>query len=92
MSVLRLYPIIYDSNIGVNLRSNTKLGISTLCGARVVTLYNWTLIAKSYVTMLVIKNGHQKDTCRNEIGLYVQNVDTILGWIVTTFGRVLEIV
>lgn len=27
----------------------------------------------------VFKNGHQKDTCYNEIGLCAKNIDTVLG-------------
>ena len=37
---------------------------------------------------LVVKNdGHQKDTCYNEIGLCAQNKDTILGIVVNIIKR-----
>ena len=31
---------------------------------------------------LVVKNGHPKDMCHNEIRLCAQNIDTILGSVV----------
>jgi hypothetical protein len=36
----------------------------------------------------VVKNGHKKDTCFDEVGLCAQNIDTILDSIVNTIGRV----
>ena len=35
---------------------------------------------------LVVKNGHQKDTCYKEIGLCAQNKDTVLGSVVNRIG------
>ena len=35
---------------------------------------------------LVLKNGHEKDTCCDEIGFCAQNIDTILRSVVYTFG------
>ena len=35
---------------------------------------------------LVLKNGHEKDTCCDENGLCAQNIDTILRSILNTFG------
>ena len=42
-----------------------------------VTLFHQTPIFEWYGTWLVVKNRHQNDTCYNEIGLCVQNVDII---------------
>ena len=39
------------------------------------------------IARLVVKNGHQKDTCYIAIGLRAQNVDTILSSIINTIGR-----
>ena len=36
---------------------------------------------------LVVKNGHQKDSCHYESGLCAQSIDTILGSIVNTIGK-----
>jgi hypothetical protein len=35
----------------------------------------------------MVKNGHQIDMCCHEIGLYAQNIDSILGSIMNTIGR-----
>lgn len=37
---------------------------------------------------IVVKNGHYKDTFYKEIGLYSENIDTILGLIINTIERV----
>ena len=37
---------------------------------------------------LVVKNGHQKDMCYNEIGLCAQNKDSVLGSLINRSGRV----
>ena len=36
---------------------------------------------------LVVKNGHQKETCYNELELCAQNKDNVLGSVVNTIGR-----
>ena len=36
------------------------------------------LILSWYMARLVVINGHSKDRCYNEIGLYAQNIDTNL--------------
>jgi hypothetical protein len=36
---------------------------------------------------LVVKNGHQKGMCYNEIGLCAQNLDAILGSIFNTIWK-----
>ena len=43
---------------------------------------------ESYMARLVVKNGRQKDTFYYDIGLYGQNVSTILGSILNTTGWV----
>ena len=35
----------------------------------------------------VVKNGHLKDMCHNDIGLRDQNTWTILGLVASTIGR-----
>ena len=40
----------------------------------------------------VVKNGHLKDVCCHEIGLYAQNIDTILDSIMNTIGRAYVII
>ena len=35
----------------------------------------------------VVKNGHKKDTCYDEIGLYAQYINTIVKLIVNKIGR-----
>lgn len=39
------------------------------------------------IAFLVVKNGHQKDTCYIAIGLCAENVDTILSSITNKIGR-----
>ena len=39
------------------------------------------------VTRHVLKNGHQKDTCYDEIGLCSQNVDIVLDLIVKFYPK-----
>lgn len=47
-----------------------------------VTLLDWTLILfEWYMTTLVVKNGHPKDTCYCEIGLYVPNIVIVLDYV-----------
>ena len=41
---------------------------------------------------VVVKNGHQKDMCYNEIGLCAQNKDIILGFVANTSGRVAYVI
>ena len=38
----------------------------------------------------VVKNGHLKDMCHNDIGLRDQNTWTILGLVASTIGRAHE--
>ena len=63
------------------------------CGPYVVILSNWTSILKWYLAKLLlrfsVKNGHSKEKPHDEIGLYAQNVNTILDSIVATTGRTL---
>ena len=47
-----------------------------------VTPLNQTPIFEWYMARFRVKNGHQKDTCYDEIELCAQNIDTILGSIV----------
>ena len=42
-----------------------------------VTLFDWTSIFEWYMARFVVKNGHSKDTCYDEIGLRAQNLATI---------------
>ena len=56
-------------------------------GPSVVTLLNWTPIFEQYMARLIVKNGHQKDTCYNEIALCAQNLDAVLGSIFNTIWR-----
>jgi hypothetical protein len=37
---------------------------------------------------VLVKNQHQKDMCCDEIGLSAQNINTVLGAIVNTTGKV----
>ena len=46
--------------------------------SHVITLLNCTPIFEWSVTRLVVKNGHQKYMCNNEIGLCAINTLTIL--------------
>jgi hypothetical protein len=46
-----------------------------------VTLLDHTFI-EWYMTMLVVKMGHQIGTCCDEITLYAQNMDVVLGSII----------
>ena len=48
----------------------------------------WTLIFKWYVVRGGSKNGHQKDTCSNKIGLHVQTMLTILDSMVNNIGPI----
>ena len=43
-----------------------------------VTLLDETFIFEWYMARFIVKNGRQKDTCYNEIGLCAQNIGTIL--------------
>lgn len=53
-----------------------------------LSLIKWThVVFQWYVARLVVKNGHEKDMCTNEIGLFAQNKDAILVSIVNTMGR-----
>ena len=47
-----------------------------------VTLPNQTPRCEWYMVCLVVKNIHQKEICSDKSGLYVQNIDIILGSIV----------
>ena len=48
----------------------------------------WTPLFEWCMARIVVKNGHQKDTCYNEIGLCAQHISTILGSLVNnTIGR-----
>ena len=40
---------------------------------------DWTPILKWYMARFVVKNGHQKVMCYNEIRLLAQNILIILG-------------
>ena len=48
---------------------------------------NYSPILEWHMEKSIIMNGHQKDTCDNEIGVWAQKVDTILGSIVNAIGR-----
>ena len=50
-----------------------------VCGPYAVTLLYRTPIFEWYMARLVVKNGHQNDTCYNAIGLCAQNLHTNLG-------------
>lgn len=52
-----------------------------------VILLTWTPIVKWYMARFVFKNGQQKDTSYNEIGLTAQTTDFILGSVINTTGR-----
>ena len=53
----------------------------------VTLLINMTpAICERYKAWVVIKNGHEKDACFDVIGLYVENIDTVLCPVVTTDG------
>lgn len=45
-----------------------------------------------YTVKLVVRIGHQKNTCYTEIGLCVQNKDTFLSWVVDTIERAYVVV
>lgn len=47
---------------------------------------NYSPILEWHMEKSIIMNGHQKDTCDNEIGVWAQKVDTILGSIVNANG------
>ena len=44
----------------------------------VVTLLNWTPKFELYMARLIVKYGHQKDMCEDEIGHCAQHKATIL--------------
>lgn len=48
-----------------------------------VRLVDWTPIFERCMARLVVKNVHQKDTCYDEIRLYVLKLDIIVGSIVS---------
>lgn len=53
-----------------------------------VTLLNGTLIIEWYMARLIVKNGHQKNTCHDETRLCSQNIYIISTSLVTTIiGR-----
>lgn len=62
-------------------------------GPYVVILYIQASIFKWYLAKLLprfsVKNGHSKEKPHDEIGLYAQNVNTILGSIVAIVGGTL---
>ena len=60
---------------------------SNVCEPNVVTLLNQTPILEWYMARCVVENKHQKDTCNDEIGRRVQNIDTILSSRVNTIRR-----
>ena len=62
------------------------------CWPYVVIHLDRTPIFKWYMARLVVKNGHQNDTCYYEIGLHSQNIDTILGQHLTHLGGVYVII
>lgn len=55
-----------------------------------VTLSNWTPILEWYMASLVLKNKHSKNTCCNEIGMYAQNLDTMVGSTVKAIERTMQ--
>jgi hypothetical protein len=57
-----------------------------------VTLLIRTFIVVWYMSRLLVKNGHKKDTCFNEGSLCDPNIGTILGSIISTLGKVYVIV
>ena len=46
-----------------------------------VTLLNWAQVFKWCMAGLVVKTSHIK-TCNNEIGLFAQNTNTIVGTVI----------
>lgn len=51
-----------------------------VCGPYVVSLLTWTpILLKCILAWFVVKNGHQKTMYYNQIGLFAQKVDIILG-------------
>lgn len=51
-----------------------------------VTCLNWTLKFEWYVTLCGSNIGSYKDVLLKEIGLYAQNMTTIIGLILTMLG------
>lgn len=58
------------------------------CGSYVVIILVRTYICEWYMATLVVNNGHQKDMFLDEIGLRAHYMDTILGSIARTIGRI----
>lgn len=57
------------------------------CVPYVVSLLHWTPTFEWLVATLVVKYGHQIDTCYNKIELCVQNLDILLSSIVNTVDK-----
>jgi hypothetical protein len=53
--------------------------VHKVCVPYVITLVDWAPIFEWYIARLLIKLGHQNDTCYTEIGLCAQNTNTVLG-------------
>ena len=67
--------------------SNQQHNLPKVRGPHVITLLNQIHISERYMARLVVKNGHQKDSCHYECGLCAQSIYTILGSIVNIIGR-----
>lgn len=53
-----------------------------------VAMWSLLSIRQLYMTRLVVKNKYKHETCYNEVGLCVQNSDTILSSIMHTIRKV----
>ena len=61
-----------------------------VCGLYVVTSSDRMPTFAWYMARFIVKNGHHKDMCYDEIGLCAQNIDTFLGSIINTIGDHIE--
>jgi hypothetical protein len=67
----------------VKKKQKSLLEAPKVSGPHVVSLLNQMPKFELYMARLVVKNGHPKDMCHNKIRLCAQNIDTILGSIVS---------
>lgn len=59
-----------------------------VCGPYVVILLNKAPLFDLYIARLMVKIGHQNNTCHNEVGLCAHDINTILNAIVNAIGRI----
>ena len=85
MQPLSLVPLLYflqDITSNLHIVVSIVIDVPNSC-----TYLHWPPKFEWYVVKCDSKNGYQKDTCQEDIGLYAQNVITILNSIIIINAR-----